>query len=282
MSRIQCVLNNATVHDTLDTSTEWPTPDIRQLHHNYSDLCEYLDKRKDNSHVLYLGLLANIEYYRMLLQDKLMNKDGPALPHYGVKSMLENVERKELDRQRLDLHNRRISVLRPGDHVWEDPSSRMLIILPSDSETWLDLNPRNHHFQLYCLCFCFHEHQHPSSMGRNSEHVHISRLQGYDLLHPLEFFETYGDYVLASLEMVRSGLASSTHNIPSLDTCKILDGSDAEATGSRLSMATFGPLVDKAIAYFRNLLPRNQSPNGAFESVDSKQVRKHLSVNGRG
>lgn len=63
-----------------------------------------------------------------------------------------------------------------------------------------------------------------------------------------------------------------------MDTCKILDGSDAELTGSRLSVDTIGPLVDKAIAYLRNLLPREQSPKGVFESEDTKQVRQHLSV----
>lgn len=124
------MLNNTTDHETLNTFTEWLTPEIRRLHYNYSDLCERLDKRKYNAHTLYLDFSTNTQYYLMLLRDKLMSKDGPALPHDGVKSMLEDLERKELDRQRLNLHNRRSSILHPGDHVWEDPSPRMFIVLP--------------------------------------------------------------------------------------------------------------------------------------------------------
>ncbi|KAG0075981.1 hypothetical protein BGZ92_002630 [Podila epicladia] len=45
---------------------------------------------------------------------------------------------------------------------------------------------------------------------------------GYDLIHPKEFFQTYGSYILMILKMVRQGFSSSVHEIPSLDNLAIL------------------------------------------------------------
>ncbi|KAG0098970.1 hypothetical protein BGZ93_009676 [Podila epicladia] len=83
---------------------------------------------------------------------------------------------------------------------------------------------------------------------------------GYDLIHPKEFFQTYGSYILMILKMVRQGFSSNVHEIPSLDNLAILWGIDLDGSCSHITKDTIGMLVCLTINYLEGLsLPRHRS-----------------------
>ncbi|KAF9336220.1 hypothetical protein BG006_009384, partial [Podila minutissima] len=108
----------------------------------------------------------------------------------------------------------------------------------------------------------------------------------YNLQQPQEFLQIYGDYVLRVLQMVKSGYCDSNHEIPPLNSFKILRGHDTAIHRSQLSKDTIGSLVDKSIAYLQELSPSKWIKSPMLSLNQSAMIKASLEIldscNGQG
>ncbi|KAF9422648.1 hypothetical protein BGZ94_008517 [Podila epigama] len=130
------------------------------------------------------------------------------------------------------------------------PGPRMIVVLPSNLESWDESNPATHSFRCYFLC----EVKHKDWAGdEDYAQCHLSDHPGYDLLRPQEFFQRHGDYALRVLRIVQRGHSESDIMVPPLETFEILSGHSSSTSEKRLRKDTLGHLVSKSIAYIENL-----------------------------
>lgn len=135
---------------------------------------------------------------------------------------------------------------------WDSPVPGFFLALPTDLDSWVDLDLTTHSFRLYFLCYNL---LHEGVDETIPQSMHFSNHQGYNLKRPLEFFQAHGDHVLKVLQMVKRGYSNFNFEVPPLDTFKILWDYDTEVTGGGISKDTLGSLIDKAVSYLLNLSP---------------------------
>lgn len=192
-----------------------------------------------------------------------------------------------------EYRNNCLSVLWNGSFGWDlyYPAPRLFLVLPANLDTWIDSDPTTHSFRLYFMC----ENMKLTSKAQEEEneapedmlqHVHLSNHSGYDLQQPQEFFRIYGDYVLRVLQMVECGYCDTDHEIPPLNSFKILCGHDTVATGSQLSKDTITSLVAKSIAYLQDLSLPKWIKNPMLSLNQSVMIETYLKIpdscNGQG
>lgn len=156
------------------------------------------------------------------------------------------------------------------------PAPRLFLVLPADLDTWIDSDPTTHSFRLYFLCE--NKKQEKEAPEDMPHHVHLSNHPGYDLQQPQEFLRIYGDYVLKVLQMVECGYCDRRHEIPPLNSFKILCGHDTVATGSQLSKDTLRSLVAKSIAYLQELSPPKWIEHPMLSLKQSAMIKDYLEI----
>ncbi|KAF9141525.1 hypothetical protein BG015_001261 [Linnemannia schmuckeri] len=108
------------------------------------------------------------------------------------------------------------TILTATYELHEYPIPRLFIILPKDTSAWDRVSLFNNEFQLYFLCECG-EHTKVLNGDTNiPHHIHLAKHEGYDLKRPTEFFQKYGKYMLALLEMIKYGVTIAGFAVPAL------------------------------------------------------------------
>ncbi|KAG0352228.1 hypothetical protein BGZ54_002896, partial [Gamsiella multidivaricata] len=104
----------------------------------------------------------------------------------------------------------------------EYPIPRLFVVLPK-TPSFRDkvASPATHQFRLYFLCECGSHTMKNNS--RVSHDIHFAKHEGYDLARPTEFFEKYGPYVVAMLQLIKLGFIVLSIAAPALAH---LDASD--------------------------------------------------------
>ncbi|KAG0342766.1 hypothetical protein BG000_001626 [Podila horticola] len=151
----------------------------------------------------------------------------------------------------------------------------LFLVLPADLTSWDDMNPNTHRFRLYFMC------DSRSSLSSNTQpqHIHLSGHQGYDIIRSQEFFQLFGQYTLALLELVKYGFLKGARHVPSLDSCEVLRCCLGDPVKHQLSKININPYVDHAIIYIQSLLlsPRSES---LLDSRETKQITAFLQREG--
>lgn len=221
---------------------------------------------------------ANARSHHMTLVKEIetLNKAGVRALVDGKDQgqMLQELHTLEHRVPELEYRNTCRDMLHEVDRKWSYATSPLFVVLPSDLDSWDDLDPSTHQFRLYFLCDTKRE---GGAFEGPPQPVHLSNHPGYDLHRPHDFFQIYGDYICRVLIMVKRGYISNSYNIPSLDSFDILQG-DTDHVENGLSKDAIGPFVDKAIAYLHDLsLPACPSEIG-LTRTQSAGIRAYLDV----
>ncbi|KAG0015964.1 hypothetical protein BGZ81_011445 [Podila clonocystis] len=219
-------------------------------------LIEHLETTANGDRFTFRQTIANAQYYHLMATKRL-----EILDQDRVRALVDGKDRASLLKQLHELEqqmsiweyrNTCRNMLHGKNCRWEYATSSLFIVLPSDLRRWDDSDSKTHHFRLYFLCDI---RKVDSAPKESPQYVHLSNHPGYILDQPLEFLQTYGDYVLRMLRMIKHGYSDDTYEIPSLKTFKILWNCDPNVVGKRLTQKTIQSLVDKALLYLIQLAP---------------------------
>ncbi|KAF9318225.1 hypothetical protein BG003_011619 [Podila horticola] len=235
-----------------------PMLEFEQMYRTCRAVLEDLEVEKTSDREDFLEMLGNVRYHYSKMLDYLA-----VLLEIGIKvkadGKTEDQIRSEFQESQhkmelLDYENTCVHVLRRHSNF---PAPCRFVVLPADLGSWDNSDPTTHNFRLYFLCDI---NKGESTVSDLPEHKHFANHPGFILVRPQEFFQTYGRYILIFLKMLRNGFSERTHEIPRLDTFKILWGFDVGNSGNHLTKDTIEPLVSKAIGYLEGLsLPRRGS-----------------------
>ncbi|KAG0331875.1 hypothetical protein BG000_010522 [Podila horticola] len=192
-----------------------------------------------------------------------------------LKQMLEEVRVFEQQVPEWTYQNTCRSMLHEVRYEWEFSTSLFFIVLPSDLDSWDNLDPSTHCFRLYYLCDNWDR---SDAMDGMPQHVHLSNHPGYSLKRPEEFFHLYGDYILRVLLMIKRGYPSSAYEIPPLDSLKILWNCDPNIAGSRLTKDTIRSLIERAITYLQEFSPPKWMTKVALDRTQSAAIKTFLDI----
>ncbi|KFH74135.1 hypothetical protein MVEG_01348 [Podila verticillata NRRL 6337] len=253
-------------------------PHLAKMYEYCTQLYQYLES-SNYPRMNYLKWYANARYYR-----SMMKKEIKRLNQAGVKAHLDGKDQEQIFEEfrnleeqvpEQDYQNICWNVLHSWHFKWDCEASSLFIALPSDLNSWNELNPSTHRFRLYFLCQNWKQ---DGTLYNVPQYVHFSNHPGYDIQRPQEFCQTYGDHMLRLLQMVKHGYSGGLYEIPSLDTFKILWNCDPDIVGYHVTKETLRPLVDKATTYLQELSP----PKVVCQALTPDQlttVKTYLDVN---
>ncbi|KAG0360774.1 hypothetical protein BGZ54_009390 [Gamsiella multidivaricata] len=180
----------------------------------------------------------------------------------------KQVQTLQMQQQALDrlaiIQSRVQAVLTQTYELYEYPIPRLFIVLPKASRHQDKLlNPFSEQFRLYFLCECG---THTMSEGAKIPHeIHLAKHEGYDLSRPNEFFEKYGSYVLALLQMIKYRVTIAGVVVPQLAHFKIADRVEAAGEQLKFVKMNLGPLVDNTISFIEDQQQNNKDGVDAAE-----------------
>ncbi|KAF9314852.1 hypothetical protein BG003_003735 [Podila horticola] len=263
-------------------------PQVTRHYLGYKDLHRTLDSTKlcDRHH--FLKTMANMDYHHQMLFfriNQLGNSTLAKAVQQDLDRMQDQIQSLDHFTCQMDLFNRSLVAVKSAHRQLEFASPRLFLVLPHEVESWDDHDRSTHRFRLYFLCdFNYRDSaqsplQFSSTSTISPQHVHLVDHRGYDLERPHEFFHLYGAYALTMLEMVHHGFAHDIFSVPPLATFHILDspGVTPPLTRHNLTRTNFRPLVHRAIAYLRHLLPGGGSQWTTWLSVEeTRHLRSFL------
>ncbi|KAF9276164.1 hypothetical protein BGZ68_010214 [Mortierella alpina] len=104
-------------------------------------------------------------------------------------------------------------------HEYPIPIPRLFVILPKETAARDDTGSLANQFRLYFLCECGkHTKELSGDNVSTSHHIHLVKDEGYDLQRPSEFFQMFGRYMVALLEMIKDGTTIDDFVVPTLPT----------------------------------------------------------------
>ncbi|KAG0369883.1 hypothetical protein BGZ54_008535 [Gamsiella multidivaricata] len=117
------------------------------------------------------------------------------------------------------IQNKVQAVLTQNHEPHENPVARLFIVLPVlilDQSNPAKLVPASDQrkFRLHFLCECGHHTRPLRSSGLNS--IHFVEHEGYEIEHPVEFFEKYGAFIRSLSHMLRKGVNCGSVSISPL------------------------------------------------------------------
>ncbi|KFH63798.1 hypothetical protein MVEG_10491 [Podila verticillata NRRL 6337] len=269
--------NNGQVN-TQDQQLDEIAPSLKHLFdmciYSYNHLKSVTRSRRE----YFRQAVVNTRYYHSMVVEELERLDNG-----GVRYLVDGKDRGQLLEVLHDLQkkvpeweyrNICYNTLHDQRHKYDSATSVLFIVLPSDLDSWNDLDPSTHRFHLYYMCDNLNL---KTAQEDLPQHVHLSNHPGYRLKQPEEFFQKYGDYILRMLQMVKHGYTENGYDIPSLDTLKILWNCDSNIIGSRLAM-DIEPLVDRAISYLQELSLRKWNRRLGLNRDQSAAIKTYLDV----
>ncbi|KAI7821973.1 hypothetical protein BC939DRAFT_477968 [Gamsiella multidivaricata] len=91
------------------------------------------------------------------------------------------------------------------------------------------------------------------SKGSKAPHeIHLAKLEGYDLDRPIGFFDKYGSFVLALMQMVKFRITMTGAIVPPLAHFKVAEGLEAVENQFKFVREGFEPLVDDMITFIED------------------------------
>ncbi|KAK3804614.1 MAG: hypothetical protein JOS17DRAFT_808775 [Linnemannia elongata] len=171
------------------------------------------------------------------------------------------MQQEALDRLAL-LQNKVAAIFTQTYELHEYPIPRLFIVLPKESTSRTETLGRGiknlfaDQFTLYFLCECG-EHTKPvdgQPTNPSLKHeIHIARHEGYEIDRPNEFFDKYGLYILALLQMLKYGVTIAGVVVPPLGQLNIVDVMEGTHCGINTVLQDLGSKVDSSIAYIESL-----------------------------
>ncbi|KAF9364644.1 hypothetical protein BGX34_000880 [Mortierella sp. NVP85] len=174
-------------------------------------------------------------------------------------------QQQTLDRLAI-IQNRVQAIINQTYELHEYPIPRLFIVLPRVSTRREKIRkPFAHQFRLYFLCECG---THTMTESSKTQHeIHLAKHEGYDLDKPTEFFQKYGNYVLALMYMIKYGVMTAGFIVPPLANFKV------DSVEEHLNhLKNIEPLVDDSIGFLQGL--SDDSYGGMTEEGDLMQLDK--------
>ncbi|KAK3820114.1 MAG: hypothetical protein J3Q66DRAFT_166969 [Benniella sp.] len=174
-------------------------------------------------------------------------------------------QQQTLDRLAI-IQNRVQAIINQTYELHEYPIPRLFIVLPWVSTRREKIRkPFAHQFRLYFLCECG---THTMAESSKTQHeIHLAKHEGYDLDKPTEFFQKYGNYVLALMYMIKYGVMTAGFVVPPLANFKV------DSVEEHLNhLKNIEPLVDDSIGFLQGL--SDDSYGGMTEEGDLMQLDK--------
>ncbi|KAG0028560.1 hypothetical protein BGZ81_004610 [Podila clonocystis] len=242
-------------------------PQVTRHYLGYKDLHRTLDSAKLCPRHHFLKTLANMDYHHQMLCfriNQLGNTPLAKAVQHDLDRMQDQIQALDHYACQMDLFNRSLVAAKSAHRQLDFAAPRLFLVLPHELDQWSEHDPSTHRFRLYFLCdFNYREAAAQSPLQRQStstippQHMHLVDHPGYDIAHPHEFLALYGAYALTMLEMVHHGFMHDIFAVPALASFQILDSPGVTPPLARhnLTRTNFRPLVHRAIAYLRQLLP---------------------------
>ncbi|GJJ71526.1 hypothetical protein EMPS_03876 [Entomortierella parvispora] len=142
----------------------------------------------------------------------------------------------------------------------EYPIPRLFIVLPKVVRRRDKImSPFTDQFRLYFLCECG---KHTTKDGVKAiDQVHMAKHEGYDIDRPTAFFQKYGPYVLAMMQMLKIGISVAGVIVPQLAHFEITETLDKAQKALGFSEENINFLVDHTISYIEG---QNRNDNGGI------------------
>ncbi|KAF9309334.1 hypothetical protein BG003_009875 [Podila horticola] len=270
----------SSLHDPLLARNQLNIP-LKHLIDNCQYLIEHLEATANGDRFTFRQTITNAHYYHSMAMKRLKILDQDR-----VRALVDGKDRASLLKQLHELEQRMSmweyrntcrNMLHGKICRWEYATSSLFIVLPSDLRGWDDSDSKTHHFRLYFLC---DTRKIESAAKESPQHVHLSNHPGYILEQPLEFFQTYGDYVLRMLRMIKHGYSDDMYEIPPLKTYNILWNCDPDVLGNHLSKDMIRSLVDKALLYLIQLAPPKSIMDPGLTRRQSAAIKACLQEGG--
>lgn len=269
-------------------------PEVTRHYLGYKSLHRTLDNTKLCHRHRFLKTMANMDYHHQMLLFRINQLGNTTLTHavqQDLDRMQNQIQVLGHHAYQLDLFNRSLVALKSAHRQLEFAAPRLFLVLPHELEHWNEHDPATHRFRLYFLCdFNYRDasSRHPQSASStvSPQHIHLVDHRGYDLERAPEFFALYGAHALTMLELVQHGFTHDTFSVPHLESFQILEspgGVTPPLTRHNLTRTNFQPLVHRAVAYLRQLLPasdRRQLWTSWLSVSDTRAVRSFLSLGG--
>ncbi|KAF9428769.1 hypothetical protein BGZ94_001089 [Podila epigama] len=242
---------------------------------NYAAEAQFEERKK------FLVILANLEFFQEKLHARLARTchGQDSLPKdvdYETQKLYEAMLQIDKQARQVDLVNKGMTILRGCSWNLELAAPRLFIALPTDLDRWKDDDPSTHNFRVYYICDFDYSAPSHLALDLNSDndaishadipqHLHIADNHGYAIHRTTEFFQQFGHYIQAILQMIKSGISYRRYIVPKIETARILScctSSDKDHHEHHehhhhqpLSATTLEPLVDKALFYLEKELP---------------------------
>lgn len=247
--------------DQISSHSE-PRIPLDYLFDSCKDLYVTLQATADSYRDIFQQRLANVRYFHSLLLNEVERLDQVGVEAQADRKDPQQMldELRHFDQQVLDWDYRNScwAIVRASNNLWVYATSLYFIILPLDLDFWGDSDPSTLRFRLYFLC----DHWKQDGAREDlAQHVHLANHPGYIINRPKQFFDTFGDYVLRVMRMIKRGYLSDVCDIPPLNTFKIMWNCDPNVTGIHLTNETIGLHFDKTIAHLEEMsLPKWKKP----------------------
>ncbi|KAF9196096.1 hypothetical protein BGZ50_002076 [Haplosporangium sp. Z 11] len=198
----------------------------------------------------------------------------------GFKSVTEKMEKEkahleavhriqertlDMQQQTLDrlavIGNHAQTILTQNYELHEYTIPRLFIVLPKASRRRdRFIKPFANQFRLFFLCECG---KHTMVKGSKAPHeIHLAKHEGYDIDQPTEFFDKYGSYVLAMMQMIKFGITTASLVVTPLAISAM---SETIQKYMDYTSKNFGDLVDQTISCIQ---ARQSSPDSAIQETD--------------
>ncbi|KAF9318187.1 hypothetical protein BG003_011664 [Podila horticola] len=156
-----------------------------------------------------------------------------------------------------------------------DEYSPLFMVLPTTPSALSDpfgASAGDHaRFQLMLLCECG---DHTRKSTSNMPHfVHLHEHQPYDIQQPEYLFAEYGQYILATMQLIRAGHSASGLTVPSVASRQLIDGIMDLAVCFKFDSDNFEALVDGMINYLSSYAATPMAQVATFGQTLSSQPR---------
>ncbi|KAF9361815.1 hypothetical protein BGX34_006915 [Mortierella sp. NVP85] len=104
-----------------------------------------------------------------------------------------------------------------------------------------------------------------SISSQPTQHIHLAKHEGYDIVYPKEFFQQYGGYALTILQMLKFGSSEAGITVPALSHLVDTDGIDQSAVDLQLLADTIESGMDLVMGYIEKISADNGGTKDMFE-----------------
>lgn len=244
-----------------------PLHQIRADFSYYKLLIEMVPKHNFGNSDAFLQFFATKNYYHSKVLDTLFQiKNNDAATQRRKERMRQEIARLDQQVPQASDYDIMLKLSTQSYGLFQRSPNRLFLILPTNLDYWNETNIAKHAFRLYFMCNNTETAFWDPSI--QPHHVHISCHPGYALIRPQEFLQHHGSHALAVLLMVKYGYRDFVYDVPDLDSSKIVKNTLRAIPHHGLTNNNIGPLVNKAIAYVRSFLKRNQNSRPNCHSWD--------------